>query len=129
MNKPRILVCGGRDYDDYRHVARTLDSICAEREWIMEPDEFGNWLPQVVIIHGGARGADCLADQWAVVNWQESVEFPADWKRHGKMAGPIRNLQMLEEGKPDLVVAFPGGRGTAHMVKAAEERGIEVIRA
>lgn len=54
-------------------------------------------------------------------------EFPADWDKYGKRAGYLRNVQMLDEGKPDLVVAFPGGKGTAMMVKLAKERGVRVI--
>ena len=56
--------------------------------------------------------------------------FPADWIRHGRAAGPIRNEQMLREGCPDLVVAFhddPGlGRGTADMVRRALAAGVPV---
>ena len=53
--------------------------------------------------------------------------YRADWEGLGRKAGPIRNQQMLDEGKPDLVVAFPGGRGTANMMRIAREAGIEVI--
>ena len=52
--------------------------------------------------------------------------YPADWDTHGRGAGPIRNKQMLEEGKPDLVIAFPGGKGTANMIGQAKEAGIPV---
>lgn len=56
--------------------------------------------------------------------------YPADWKRYGRAAGPIRNRQMLEEGKPDLIIAFHSNlaesRGTANMVKIARKAGIEV---
>jgi hypothetical protein len=52
--------------------------------------------------------------------------FPAQWDRYGEAAGPIRNAWMLEFGKPDLVVAFPGGRGTADMISKARKAGIEV---
>lgn len=54
------------------------------------------------------------------------LPFEADWHTHGRAAGPIRNRRMIEEGKPDLVVAFPGGRGTANMVNQARAAGIEV---
>lgn len=53
--------------------------------------------------------------------------FPADWRKYGKSAGPLRNQQMIDEGKPDLVVAFPGGTGTADMVRRAKAAGIRVI--
>ena len=55
------------------------------------------------------------------------LAFPAEWKKHGKAAGPIRNRKMLQDGKPDLVLAFPGGRGTANMVELATDAGIRVM--
>lgn len=94
------------------------------------PDEYDNTLPNVTIIHGGATGADTAADEWAVVNWTGLTEFkvtPEEWKHLGRAAGPIRNQRMIDEGKPDLVVAFPGGTGTADMVRRAKRAGIEVI--
>lgn len=57
------------------------------------------------------------------------MAFPANWKKFGKAAGPLRNVKMIEEGKPDVVIAFPGGHGTANMVALAEASGIPVIRA
>jgi hypothetical protein len=52
--------------------------------------------------------------------------YVAQWKKHGRAAGPIRNQRMLDKGKPDLVVAFPGGRGTADMIRRAERAGVPV---
>lgn len=73
-------------------------------------------------------GADTLAGDWAHGFLIPVRSFPADWEeRHGKRAGPIRNQMMLEEGRPDLVVAFPGGTGTADMVRRAREAGVEVM--
>lgn len=119
----RILVCGGRDYSDNAKVYATLDAITPRTV----PDEFGNDMPDnVTIIHGGARGADSLADDWAVVNWCAVDVYTADWKKHGRSAGPMRNARMLSEGKPDLVVAFPGGRGTADMVRRSRAAGVAV---
>lgn len=63
-----------------------------------------------------------------MVNWVQFKEFKADWNKYGKSAGPMRNIQMLKEGKPDVVVAFQGGKGTAHMVKIAKEAGVKVIQ-
>lgn len=109
----RVLVCGGRDYTDSVRLQFTLGEIRAERGL-------------TYLIHGGARGADTLAGQWAHGFLIPVRVFPADWERHGKRAGPIRNQQMLDEGKPDLVVAFPGGSGTA-VVRRARKAGVEVI--
>jgi hypothetical protein len=127
MPKARILVCGGRDFNDRNLLINTLDRLCDERGWNMEPAPDGNYLPDVLIISGKARGADTLAIDWAVVNWQPVEEYPAQWDQYGKRAGYIRNQQMLDEGKPDIVVAFPGGRGTAMMVDIARKAGVEVI--
>jgi predicted Rossmann-fold nucleotide-binding protein len=108
----RVLVCGGREYGAYNKVAATLEGLSPS-----------------IIIQGGASGADQLALSWARQNRVVTRTFHADWETHGKAAGPIRNQKMLDEGKPDLVVAFPGGRGTADMVRRAHEAGIRVIEA
>jgi len=107
---PTILVCGGRDYADYDRLESVLDD-----------------LSPVCVIHGGASGADTLSHCWAAKRGRAAVAFPADWRTHGRAAGPIRNQQMLDDGKPDVVVAFPGGRGTANMVNLARAAGVEVI--
>ena len=57
----------------------------------------------------------------------EQIEVRADWEKHGKAAGAIRNQQMLDDYHPDAVIAFPGGRGTADMIKRARARMIDVI--
>lgn len=111
----RVLVCGGRDYGDAERVQEVLDAL--DRETRIS-----------YLIEGEAPGADTLARQWADARWIPVLKFPADWEKHGKAAGSIRNRQMLDEGRPDLVVAFPGGRGTANMVDQAERAGVPVRR-
>ncbi len=110
----RVLVCGGRDFCEGRAVVEALGPMHRAT-------------PFSAIIHGAARGADYLAGAWA--RWMQVPElpFPADWERDGRAAGPIRNQRMLDEGKPDLVVAFPGGRGTADMIRRARKAGLRVI--
>lgn len=110
----RILVCGGRDYNDRRRVFNNLARWADERP--------------IHIIQGGADGADRLAVEFARARSLPYTTYPADWKRHGRRAGPLRNQQMLDEGKPDIVLAFPGGRGTASMVRLAEDAGVDVCR-
>jgi len=122
----RILVCGGRNYNDRTALFTALDQIAEEYGAKMEPDKYGNWLPTFTVIHGAARGADSLAHDYAVSSWCPQERFPADWQKHGRAAGPIRNQQMIDIGRPDLVVAFPGGRGTADMVRRAREAGVPV---
>lgn len=111
----KVLVCGGRNYQNAKMVAKILDAA-VER------------LGLTSILQGGADGADRLAAEWA---WDHGIPvgtMNADWKTYGKKAGPIRNQRMISEGKPDIVIAFPGGSGTANMVSLAEDAGIRVIK-
>ena len=108
-----VLICGGRDYTDKARMREILKSYSM-------PVEFR-------IIHGGARGADTLAAELAVELGIPAKAYPADWRKHGKAAGPIRNQLMLDDGKPDIVMAFPGGKGTADMLRRANHAGIMTI--
>ena len=114
----RVLVCGGRNFDDRELLAKTLQPFKPSRALTPSPH---------VIIHGCASGADRLADEWAQVFGVPSLGFPAHWKAEGLSAGPRRNQRMIDEGKPDLIIAFPGGRGTADMTARARAAGINVI--
>lgn len=107
----RVLVCGGRDYEDRETLERVLDTI-----------------PITTLIVGDARGADALARSYGYRKQgiAQISMYGADWAKHGKMAGPIRNKQMLRCGDPELVVAFPGGKGTANMVTQARKAGVKV---
>ncbi len=110
----RVLVCGGREYDDRDRIWNTLTALDAE----CRID---------VVIHGAASGADTEGMLWAqAMPGRKHAPFAAVWPAHGRAAGPIRNQRMLDEGKPDLVVAFPGGRGTADMVRRARAAGVPV---
>jgi len=120
----RVIVCGGRDY------GKNPDGSAND----VEMDFLFNFLtellikhPDMVVIQGEARGADRLAKNWAEFINVPVVSFPANWVLYGKLAGPIRNLQMIQEGKPDLVVAFRGGAGTRDMIKQAMQYDIEVL--
>lgn len=109
----RVLVCGGRDFSNTALAYRTLDSLRKETGFDC-------------LIEGDGRGADRIAGYWARKNRIDNRKFPADWTKHGRAAGPIRNQRMLDEGKPDLVIAFPGGSGTADMVRRAKAAGVPV---
>lgn len=110
----RVLVCGGRDFVDWMWLNAVLSKGHKAK-------------PFTHIIHGGAHGADHLAGQWAQDNGLPVLIFPADWRKYGPAAGPIRNAQMLTEGKPDYVVGFPGGKGTKNMLALAKEAGIPLF--
>jgi hypothetical protein len=117
-NEFRILVCGGRDYDDRERLFGVLDkalsaATLAERTF--------------VLIHGNARGADKLSHEWATARQVDDVRvYPADWNTHKKAAGPIRNRLMLKDGKPHAIVAFKGGLGTADMIAIGKKAGVPV---
>ena len=108
-----VLVCGGRDYADARALNVALDAIHREKNITQ-------------LIHGAARGADSLAAAWARSRGIPALAFPAEWAMRGKAAGFRRNEAMLRQGRPELVVAFPGGKGTAHMVSLAKAAGVPV---
>jgi hypothetical protein len=111
----RLLVCGGRDFSDvqlaHEKITKAIGTI------FMTPP---------TIIHGGAKGADAIAGEYAKINGFPCEVYPADWNAHGRAAGPIRNRQMIVEGRPDAVLALHGGRGTQNMVKQARAAGIVV---
>lgn len=111
----RVIVCGGRDFNDASLLGDTLDRLHGEKGKIR------------LLITGMARGADDLAEQWALERGVVCHGYPADWKHYGRRAGPIRNALMLKHGRANLVVAFPGGPGTAHMVRIAKTAGVRVI--
>ena len=145
----RVLICGGRDWPETDEYSNTVESLLSG---LYEMHHIGMGLIHMssfTLIEGCARGADSVACRWGrgapthheagVVdgNWGVApfmhLHFPVlakHWESHGKAAGPIRNRQMLEEGKPDVVYAFcykEMGRGTANMVKIAREAGIPVF--
>ena len=110
----RVLVCGGRDYANAREAFALLDRIHAIA-------------PITCIIQGDARGADSLAKTWAMNRGIACDSYPANWNKFGKRAGHIRNTQMLEEGRPDKVVAFPGGAGTDNMIRISRAGKVPVL--
>jgi hypothetical protein len=115
----RVLVCGSREFDDLQLFMESLNDLS-------DKYDFDNNQP-ITIIEGGAKGADFLGRVWAKYCAFEHLPFPADWKAYGKAAGPIRNKQMLDEGKPDLVIAFlaKDSKGTKNMIEQAQAKGIK----
>ena len=113
----RLLVCGGRNYADWEFLYRFLDAV-----------KFVHG-PIAVLINGGARGADELAAGWAEGQHIKVETYTAQWSKYGNRAGVIRNIEMLREGKPRMVVCFPGGKGTAHMKEIAMGANVFVVEA
>lgn len=114
----RVLVCGGRDFNDAMTLGSWLGGIHKQRGITL-------------LVHGGARGADYMAGkfaEWAGIPCDAyAIDHALDGPWPG--AGPRRNERMLAASKPDLVVAFAGGRGTADMVRQAKAAGVRVIEA
>lgn len=113
----RVLVCGSRAYAERAFCFRALDALHREHGFSE-------------LLAGGATGADTLAVDWAKLRDVPFTEYPVtpdDWRRLGRKAGPLRNARMLKEGRPALVVAFPGHGGTADMVRQARRASVPVV--
>lgn len=110
----RILFCGDRNWTNYKVIADVMADL--------HPD---------VVIEGEAQGADSMARDAAEYFGIPVLQFPANWVKYGRAAGPIRNTQMLREGNPDLVVAFHdninASKGTLNMVQQARKQSIKVM--
>lgn len=111
----RIIVTGGRDFDEYDRVLKAFIPYVFEH-------------PIPTIVHGDARGADTLAKHAARTLGLPVEAHKAEWRELGPIAGFVRNQRMIDT-KPDLLIAFPGGRGTRHCIRQAIKAGIEVIHA
>jgi hypothetical protein len=112
----RLLICGDREWTDLQLIRKAVKSL----------------LPYLTeIIEGEARGADSLGKKVAEDLNIPVLKFPADWAKYGKSAGPIRNQQMLDEGKPDIVFAFHNdiehSKGTKDMVTRARKANIKTV--
>lgn len=107
----RIVVCGSRDFNDYE-IAKEFIKECLNNEKIVG---------KIIILSGGARGADTIGERYALENGFETERYPAEWKSYGKKAGPIRNKKMAEAC--DIVICFWDGqsRGTKSMISCAEK--------
>ena len=111
----RILICGDRNWTNYTAIENLVSKLPTGS----------------VIIQGEANGADALAKHAGLFYGHTVESYPANWNEYGLAAGPMRNKQMLDEGKPDIVYAFhpnlDKSKGTRDMVKQAMRRGIEVV--
>lgn len=125
----RILVCGSRNFGNPSIIGKPKEVFLKEYKFIYYTldqvrDEFIT--QDLFLMTGGANGVDMVAINWAESKGLDWKVYPADWERWGKSAGPIRNKQMLDDGRPDLVIAFSGGHGTNNMIDQAKAAGITV---
>jgi len=114
-----ILVTGGRAFTNEDALYEMLDHI----EAMCDSRRLG-----MVIVQGGAQGADKIARTWAWHNNKQLVTERANWQQHGKGAGHRRNQAMIEKYRPDICVAMPGGRGTADMVARCRTNNIPILQ-
>ena len=115
----RVIVCGGRNWGDYPNqraqIYAALDTIHAAT-------------PITYLWHGNAHGVDTVAGTWATLKGNIRVcPVAAEWSKYGDRAGPIRNKNMLGQGI-ELVIAFPGGKGTTNMIAQAQHAGVKVVK-
>ena len=111
----RVIICGGRNYDDPKAAFSKLDKVHSV-------------VPITHVIEGGAKGADRLARIWAIRNNIPYTTVNADWDTYGKRAGYLRNKKMRDEHNPQMVIAMPGGAGTKMMINLANEKNIRVLQ-
>lgn len=108
----KVIIAGGRDYIFSIEDINLLDDLHKEHDFSE-------------VVSGGAWGADFEGEQWAARNGIFVKKFPADWNKHGRAAGPIRNKQMAQYA--DALITFKGGRGTANMKNQAREYGLNIL--
>jgi len=131
----KILVTGGRLYGQVAEdcprdmLEEELLRAARERVRLYESlDEIKTKRGGIsCVVEGGAEGADRIAHNWAMERNVPTVRYSADWKTYGRAAGPVRNQQMIDEEKPDLIVACKGGKGTADMIARAERHRIRIV--
>lgn len=116
MKDFRVIIAGCREFNDYEFLRQKCDNILSKVRQTHS----------VVIVSGTARGADQLGERYAAERGYQVRRFPADWDRHGKAAGPIRNALMADSA--DALIAFWDGmsRGTKNMIDTAKNRGLSV---
>lgn len=101
--------------------SRTCTSMKVLHQALIQCD----WEPSVVLC-GGAAGADALGQAWSARVGVPCEMYPADWKKHGRAAGPIRNLEMARKAEALIALWDGESRGTAHMIKTAQKLGLRV---
>lgn len=110
----KLLVCGGRNNTDAVNTVMQLNKLL-------------NFYGKITIITGGCKtGIDNIVRKWCFNKGIPYFECPAQWEHYGDCAGPVRNKWMLDQFKPDCVIAFSGGSGTKHTIAIANKAGIPV---
>lgn len=108
----KLIVAGGRDFTDVDRIVQEVYGLM-----VNELKDF-----EIVVVQGGARGADTSAELAAKRLGLKWMCFPADWDKHGKAAGPIRNRQMADVAHGLLAFWDGESKGTADMIKVMRLR-------
>ena len=109
----KVIIAGGRCFEDYNNLRQFCDGILQNQH-------------NIIIVSGGARGADLLGENYAKERNYKLVRFPAAWSTYGKSAGVLRNAEMAKYA--DSLIAFWDGKskGTSSMINLAEKEGLKV---
>lgn len=107
----KLIVAGGRDFDDYEKLRHNINA-------------FRSWYDVDEIVSGCASGADKLGEKYALLHGLKIKQFPADWSKHGKSAGPIRNKQMVEYADACICFWDNESKGTKSMINLAMAKGL-----
>lgn len=116
ISKYRVIIAGCRDFNDYELLKEKCDYFLQDEK-----------KEDVVIISGHSSGADALGERYAQERGFQLETFPADWKAHGRAAGPIRNARMASAA--NALIAFWDGksRGTKNMIEIAKNHNLKVV--
>lgn len=109
----KVIIAGSRDFDDYELLRSYCDHVLQNQK-------------DIEIVSGTAKGADHLGERYAIEKGYKTTRFPADWSRHGKAAGYIRNEEMAKYG--EALIAFWNGnsKGTEHMINLANKYNLKI---
>lgn len=107
----RTIIAGGRDLHDYA----LLQKAIAACPWLI-----------TFVVAGGATGVDTMAVRWAKEHSVMCLEYNADWRTHGKAAGPMRNRAMADDAQALLAIWDGQSRGTGNMIETAKAKGLKV---
>lgn len=109
----KVIIAGGRDFDNYDLLREKCDNILRNQD-------------EVIIISGGAKGADSLGERYAKERGYSTEVFHAKWEEHGKKAGPIRNQEMAINSNALIAFWDEKSKGTKHMIDTATDKGLLV---
>lgn len=112
----KLLIAGSRNFNDYGYLKKRIDKLIA------------NWKKEeIIIISGGAKGTDTLAEKYAIENDLSFEVYPAEWEKLGKKAGMVRNIKMAESATHAAIFWDGKSPGTKHMIEISEENSVRTV--